>query len=97
MRISDCIEANLHKLDNTFIKINREHRLSKTIDDLNKKVSQCSCEINGMEFNGHTIEPIPNPFARKTFLESNASIKESNSAPMIWRTMDNSLHLEVTF
>jgi len=97
MRIADVIECNLHKLDNCFVRANREERTGAAIDRINHLTSQCACEVNGVDFDPDNVTPMNNPFAKPALkYQSNASLSEKcDGVPLVWRTINNSLHLEV--
>lgn len=97
MRISDCIEANLHKLDNVFINTNPETRLGQKIDKLNRDIQKCSCEVNGQDWDGD-VNQFHNPFPDKPVTyQSNGSLADlqAQGIPLVWKTFDESLHLEL--
>lgn len=92
MSIAEIIKNRLHSLDNKFIAVPKSHGVGTAIDKLNKKVSQCSVEIDGISYDGRTTKPIDNPFFKaKPMLQSNASV----NTPLVWRTVDGSLALTV--
>ena len=97
MTISQVIEANLHKLDNKFVCVDKGHRIAQQIASFNDNLSKCCCEINGLEFNGNAIKPIDNPFKKhvETYQCVGSCNANSNMFVLNWRTLDNSLNIEV--
>lgn len=78
---------------------NGANKISERINDLNKQVSQCSCEIvtkdGTFDFDGASMDKINNPFSdNKPMLTSNASLRDCGE-PLIWKTLDDSCHLEL--
>lgn len=95
--VSEIIEINLEHLNANHpgITARGRERLAQKIDKINRDIAKCSIEINGQDYDGETPQ-FNNPFPNnKTLHQANGSFSESEGVPLIWRTLDNALHLEV--
>lgn len=95
-KIAEHLERKLHLLDNVTINTNPETRYGLKIAKINRDILKCSIEVNGQDWDGE-VKQFLNPFPdRKANYECLGSVLD-NDTPQIYRTLDNTLQLEVTY
>ena len=94
MSIGEHIERKLHLLDGVKVNADAASRSGAKIDRLNRNIQKCSCEVNGQDWDGQK-QQFDNPFPQKKVLHQANGSAQLENEPLIWKTFDNSLQLEV--
>jgi hypothetical protein len=91
MNISDCILANLHRLDGRTISVNRQNKVGTAIERFNDNLSKLSVELNGIDYESDQTELIKNPFSKPLVKH------QSQGSVVKWGSFCGTFDLEIKY